>query len=154
MTVQSLTSFIVFEVVAGKGAKSACTRFTLNLPLEGAPGDRVERVLQAVLGDQQRFLRYLLLLLADHEDVAAIGASLIAAGDGGVGDRTHGVSLPLFEELLKALARSPAKLIAIARLVDDLKRTPAGRSLFPEGFDEMWGAIWIARATLAKDKHG
>lgn len=149
VTVHALTSFIAFEVVAGDGAKGSCVRFALNLPMEGAPNDRVERVLHAVLGDRGRLLRYLLFLLARDEDVAAIGAALLSwSGGHDGGQQSSENSLPLFEELLRALARSPEKLHAVARLVDDLKRTSEGAALLPDGFDEMWNAIWAARAAL------
>jgi hypothetical protein len=149
VTVHALTSFIAFEVVAGGGAKSAVARFVLNLPMDGAPADRIDRVLHAVLGDRARLLRYLLFLLARDEDLSSVGAALLSCGDRGQGDEggpgADGSSLPLFEELLRSLARAPEKLGAVARLVADLKRTAEGAALLPDGFDAMWNAIWSAR---------
>jgi hypothetical protein len=149
VTVHALTSFIAFEVVAGIGSKSVTARFTLNLPMEGAPDDRIDRVLHAVLGDRERLLMYLLFLLARDEDISSVGAALLSWGDRGQGDEdgpgVDGSRLPIFEELLRSLARAPEKLGAVARLVDDLKRTPEGAALLPDGFDAMWNAIWSAR---------
>lgn len=149
VTVQALTSFIVFEIVAGDGAKSVSARFALNLPLEGAPEDRIDRVLQAVLGDRERLLKYLLFLLAPDADIASIGASLFDWNNDGQGDGNTGGSnstaVPLFEELLRTLARAPEKLDDVARLVEDLKRTAEGAELLPKDFDAMWSAIWTAR---------
>jgi hypothetical protein len=152
LTVHALTSFIAFEVVAGAGAKSVTARFALNLPMEGAPDDRIDRVLHAILGDRERLLRYLLFLLARDEDVLSVGAALLSWNDGGQGDGTtdsaSGAGMPLFEELLRTLARAPEKLATVARLVEDLKRTPEGAALLPEGFDAMWPEIWTAREAL------
>jgi len=149
LTLHALTSFIAFEVVAGEGAKSITARFALNLPMEGAPNDRIERVLHAVLSDRGRLLRYLLFLLARDEDILSVGASLLSWHDGGQDDgKTNGATMPLFEDLLRALARAPEKLNAVARLVDELKRTPEGAAMLPEGFDAIWNAIWAARAAL------
>lgn len=146
LTIHALTSFIVFELTVGDGATSVCIRFVLNLPLEGAPDDRLDQVLRAVLGDRERLLRYLLFLLARDEDVASVGATLLSWNENAGGSRgTSSTSLPLFEELLRVLSRSPEKLDVVARLVEDLKRTAEGEALLPEGFDGMWSAIWAAR---------
>lgn len=148
LTIHALTSFLAFEVSAGGGSKAAVVRFSLNLPMEGAPDDRLDRVMLAILGDRERLLRYLLFLLARDEDVFSAGAALLSDGDRGPGDDsgpgTDGSSLPLFEELLRTLSRAPEKLRTVARLVEDLRRTPEGAALLPEGFDEMWSAIWSA----------
>lgn len=148
LTLHALTSFIAFEVVAGGGSKNAVSRFSLNLPMEGAPDDRLDKVMLAVLGDRERLLRYLLFLLARDEDIYSAGAALLSDSDigsgGDDGPGRHGSSLPLFEELLRTLSRAPEKLQAVARLVEDLRRTPEGAALLPEGFDEMWNTIWSA----------
>jgi hypothetical protein len=146
LTVQALTSFITFEVAAGDGPNSACARFALNLPLEGAPEDRFDRVLSAVLGDRDRLLRYLLFLLARDQDAGAAGLMLVARGDGGTcAGAADAGSLPLFEEMLRALARSPDKLDVVWRLIEGLRRTAEGAALLPEGLDQVWKAIWAAR---------
>lgn len=152
VTIHALTSFINFEVVAGQGVKSVTARFALNLSMEGAPEDRIDRILHAVLSNRERLLRYLLFLLARDEDISTDGAALLSWSDvdRGNGERTGAgsMSMPLFEELLRALARSPEKLDAVARLINDLKRTQEGVSLLPEGFDVVWNAIWKAHETI------
>lgn len=148
LTVHALTSFVSFEVAAGEGSKRVAARFVLNLPLDGAPEDRLEKVLSLVLGDRARLLRYLLFLLARDEDVAAVGPGLLFGDSAkGAGDPVSGTgaSLPLFEELVRSLARSPAKLDAVSRLVEDLRRTAEGAALLPEGFDDVWKPVWAAR---------
>jgi len=147
LTVHSLSSFVAFEVAAGEGAKRVVARFALNLPLEGAPEDRLEQALSSVLRDREQLLRYLLLLLARDEDIAVVGPSLLFGeterpGEGGTGVLGF---VPLFEELLRAFARSPEKLDTVARLIEDLRRTPEGAALLPDGFDEVWKPIWDAR---------
>lgn len=59
-----------------------------------------------------------------------------------------GIELPLFESLVKALEGDPVKLDQIGRLVDDLKKTPEGKDLLPEGFDLIWEPIWSTRQRL------
>jgi hypothetical protein len=148
MPVSALTSFVVFEIAAGAGEARRRARFTLNLPLKGAPADRLDHVLNAAIGDRAQLLRYLLFLLARDDDLAAVGPALLALRGGGAGDHPAASGLdavPLFEDLLRTLSRAPEKLAAVDRLIRDLKRTPEGCALLPEGFDAMWQAIWAAR---------
>ena len=56
LTMLALTSFVVFEVTAVEGPKCVRVRFALNLPLSGAPDDRLEQVLNAVLGSKELLL--------------------------------------------------------------------------------------------------
>ena len=53
--------------------------------------------------------------------------------------------MPLLEELVRALSRSPEKIDRIERLVERLRRTEAGRAVLPNGFDSLWDKILQAR---------
>jgi hypothetical protein len=154
LTLNGVTSFMAFEVITGAGPKAVSIRFVLNLPLDGAPKERLEHLLKDILGDKERLLRYLLFLLARDADVAAIGSLLLSQHEKGFGDNpTNGAVIPLFEELIRALARSPEKLDSVERLVEDLRRTADGAALLPEGFDLLWKAIWIARTGVNKESN-
>jgi hypothetical protein len=146
---QSLTSFVAFSVEARQDDEKAHVRFVLNLPLEGGPPDRQDRLLEQVLTDRAAVLRFLLLLLAD--DVHEL-TNLAADQPGSVG-LLHGhldlaMGMPLFESLVRALDRDPERLDRVARLVDDLSSSETGHSLLPDGFDELWQPIWKARQEL------
>ena len=58
--------------------------------------------------------------------------------------------LPLLEPMLRALVKDPAKLDRVAQLIADLSKTPEGRALIPEGFDEIWLPIWHVKETTKK----
>lgn len=156
ITIHALTSFMAFDVSAGVGTKRVTAHFVLNLPVEGLPEDRLDRVLQAIIGDREHLLKYLLFLLARDDDVSLVGATLLSGNHGshrnGAINVADGADMQLFEELLRVLARAPDKLDTIARLVNDLKRLPEGASMLPEGFDAMWSAIWTARETIRQGK--
>ena len=51
----------------------------------------------------------------------------------------------LLETLLRALHRTPERLDAVARLVEDVRRQPDCQDLFPPKFDQIWEPIWAAR---------
>ena len=146
VTGEELSSLFAFSVEATEGSRRREERFTLNLLLEGAPADRRDRVLRSVLRDRDRVLRFLLFLLADGDPRQAAGLLVSGdrTGDGG-GEDSYVIDLPLFESLLRALDREPAKLDHVAGLIEDLRKTPEGEALIPEGFTEIWDPIWAAR---------
>jgi hypothetical protein len=143
---EALSSLFAFSIVATEGSRRKEERFTLNLLLEGAPADRRDRVLRTVLKDRERVLRFLLFLLADGDlrQAAGLLASGAHSGDSG-GEDPFVLDLPLFESLLRALEREPAKLDHIARLIEDLRKTAEGEALIPAGFAEVWNPVWAAR---------
>lgn len=146
-----LSAFLVFELEAGAGDARRAARFTLLLPMEGAPDDRMEQLLAAVLEEQPgRFLQFLQLLLADPDrDPVALAEALGPSERQASGRRQAGEEVPLLEDLLKVLARAPERLAEVQRLVEDLRKSPAGAKVLPEGFDAIWGPIWAASQEVA-----
>jgi hypothetical protein len=55
--------------------------------------------------------------------------------------------------MLRLLTRNPARLDAVARLVDDLCQTDEGKHLLPKGFLDLWTPIWTTRERLSHDTH-
>ncbi|MDQ3818008.1 MAG: phospholipase D family protein, partial [Acidobacteriota bacterium] len=146
---EAITSFFAFEVLATDGERQAVVRFALNVPLEGAPQDRQERILRSLLKNRDSVLRFILFLLAEGgADASAILLATRAQLSGRESHVRSGLELPLFEILVRALDRDPTKLDGVARLVDDLRNSPEGEQLLPEGFDSVWEPIWAARKRL------
>jgi hypothetical protein len=151
LTFEALTSFLAVEIRATVQESTESCRFALNLPLVGAPIDRKERLLRALLRNREQVLRLLLLLLS--EGGLDAGALLGAAKDGvGGGWGAHGHAY-LFESLMKALARAPHKLDDVATFFADLSRSDQTKSLLPEGFETVWRPIWEARERLTDRGH-
>jgi hypothetical protein len=151
LSFEALTSFLAFHVEATDEDKKASARFVLNLPLEGAPADRRERILRSVLQDKDRLLRLLLLLLSEGEsDIANLLMESAGEKQGQSQNASPGLGVPLFESLIRALDRDPAKLDQIARLIEDLRKTSDGEKLLPEGFELVWRPIWSAREKMSR----
>jgi len=72
-----------------------------------------------------------------------------AAGDGGSAARAEA---PLLESMLRALAREPSRLDAVAQVVKDLAQIEGGLSRLPPGFLEAWEPIRAAREALEGNK--
>ncbi len=147
---ESLTAFFAFEVAGKKGKATLARRFVLNLALHGAPADRKERILRYLLRDQRQVLRFILYLLGDEASQEALPIGATAQGPSG--DQGAGAfgSPALFEQLVRALERSPGRLDEVHRVVSDLRATPEGQKLLPEAFEAVWEPIWAARQELGQ----
>jgi len=146
---EGITSFYAFDVSVTENKKTVRVAFVMNATLEGAPSDRQERILTSLLSDKGKLIRFILLLLteggADRSSILlALQKSLSGRGD----VNTSAMRFPLFEALVRTLDRNPKKLDQISRLIQDLKRTPEGREVLPDGFEEIWEPIWQARESL------
>src|SRR5215203_3763196 len=143
---ESITSFIAFRVAQQPVRGGFEDTFVLNVPLTGTPADRRERLLRAVIQDRDRFVRYLLLLLADEGFELAEQMAITDRASGDKASSSHDdEGGGLLESFLRTLDRDPARLDHIARLVEDLRTQPDAAQLLPERFDEVWTPIWSAR---------
>ena len=150
ISMEGLTAFYAFVVAATDGVCVERKRFVLKLPLEGAPDDRRDRILRALLQNREQVLRYLLLLLSEGGgDIAGIWQGLQKLAGGVQGDQHPDiVSLPLFEYLVRAVTSDPDKLKQVHNLVRDLCEQPDGYALLPEGFLSIWEPIQLARERM------
>ncbi len=148
---EAITTFFAFEVKAKVGKHTTIKQFVVNVPVEGMPEDRRERLVRTLLRNRGEVIRFLLFLLADEDSDAF---SKLADFRKNVGkDDADGTSwlhqdLSLLEPLLRTLHRHPEKLDRVARLVDDLGKTPDGMNLLPPGFIRAWEPIWQVRQEL------
>ena len=146
VSAEALTTFLAVSVTGTLGNETVIRRFVLNLPLEGGPSDRRERILRSILRDRQRVLRFLLLLLGDLDAILAGEVPLPGESAANPNSTARGVgeAVTLLEPLVRALHRDPARIDQIAKLLEEL-RSGEGDELMPEEFDEVWGAVWAVR---------
>lgn len=143
----SITGFVAFEIAAPiEGtSKSLRTRFVLNLPIQDLPEGREAAVVRTVIANQEGFLRYLALLLAelDGDPIATSERTIIdwkswfASGDG--------EDLALLEPLVRALARDPERLDDVRRVVERIRSGEGeGAEIIPAEFLELWESFEAA----------
>jgi len=138
---QSVSSFVSFEVSARVGDAERTEAFVLNLPLVGAPSDRKERLLRDLLSDSRTLIRFLLMLLSDDpETLLRELRQLATTPETNPAARSHD-GLPLLEHMLASLHRCPEKLDKVHHLIEDLRKTPEGRSILPPELEAVWGPI-------------
>ena len=147
---EGLTTFFAFEGRISVNGKSGACRFVLNLPSQGFPENRRQRLLRYMLKNQQQLMRYLFLLLGEEGalSLSEISGSSRSAGTGNGGFHAD---IPMLEALVKALERAPEKIDKVAQLVTDLRNTEEGRELLPKEFEQIWCPLWEAREELSRN---
>ena len=143
--VEDISGFLAIEVQVSLDGKVAAKRFVRPVGLEGVPDDRMQRLLAGMLKDRTQLMRLLWLLLATDEPSFAEFTRFSTADGAGLGS---GLELQgLLERMLAILGKNPERLDAVARLVDDLRKSDMGKELLGKDFDPVWDPIWEARKT-------
>ena len=105
LSFEALTSFFAFDVIVRSRGGQLAKSFVLNLPLEGTPADRGNRLLLALLGNAHRLLRYLMLVLADT-DISARAF----AGEHDAADHEGPVAVYIASGTMPSQAAAPARV--------------------------------------------
>jgi hypothetical protein len=133
-SVEAISGFLAFEIAGDDGT---LTEFVVPVPLRGVPEQRDRLLLRALVGNAERFLRYLLALL--DEDATVLDVPDTPAGTPAPrGDGVGAGGLPVLEKLLRTMRKDPAKLAALHPLVSDLGADDA----LPAGFGELWATLY------------
>ena len=133
-SLEALSGFLAFELTHDSGEQ---TGFAVPVPLAGVPEHRDRCLLIALIGNAERFLRYLLALLyeeSDQFDLRDVTTAIDGSASGGNGP----TSFAVLERLLRTMRRDPLKLAGLHPLIADLRDHDA----LPTGFGELWDAIY------------
>lgn len=148
LSLEAITPFFAFEVTATEGEASFSRRFVLSVPLSGAPENRREAIVEALLSDRGRVMRLILMLLAEGSPEERQISLLLGKSRTGESSSngTGGVlSIPLFEEIVRALWNNPRSLDRIESMLATLRRSERGAELIPEGLDQIWPQVMETR---------
>lgn len=144
-----LTPLVAFFVAARTGKAKGDVTFVVNLPINGAPHDRQDRVLRSLIDNRDQLLRYILFLLASGDESSATDRDLRKLLRS-PGDAKAKAGTPfLLETMLRALHREPAQLERVASLLDSLGKVPGSSELLSDDFQSLWTPIWQAARRTA-----
>ena len=132
-SLEALSGFLAFELTHVSGER---TGFAVPVPLDGVPEQRDGAILRALIGNAERFLRYLMALLyddSDQLDIREISRVLNRSASDGNGS----ISFAVLERLLRTMRSDPLRLAGLHPLIADLRANDA----LPPGFSELWDAI-------------
>ena len=133
-SLEAISGFLAFELTDDEGAR---TRFVVPVLLDGVPDHRERFLLRALVGNAERFLRYLWALLDEDWNQIGLCDSVEKVGDSGSAEGSDSGGLPVMEKLLRAMRRDPGKLAELHPLVSDL----ADDDALPPGFFDLWMMI-------------
>ena len=134
-SLKNLSGFLAFELTHEDGTSSS---FVVPVPLIDVPEHRDQELLRSLIGNAERFFRYLLALLdEDSHEIGLLDTIDIIEGEPGMFGGDGPMSLPVLEKLLRTMRHDPAKLAGLHPLVSDL----AADDALPEGFAELWTMI-------------
>lgn len=145
LSYMGLTPLMAFSVAVTVGDIKRESVFVMNLPLDGAPDDRQDRVVRSLIENRDQLLRYILFLLACGEEAAASSGDLrrlleAAGATGGYARQSPYV----LETMMRALHRSPRQLERVASLLEVLRKQPGSSDLLSEDFQRIWEPLWNA----------
>jgi hypothetical protein len=124
--------------------------FVMNLPLNGAPEDRQDRVVRSLIENRDQLLRYILLLLASGDEGAASSSDLrrlLESTEAGVGYTRQNPYV--LETMLRTLHRSPGQLERVASLLEVLRKQPGSSELLSDTSCRC-SVCWWRRACICR----
>lgn len=141
-----ITPFVVLRVSQEDEGLRVERATVMQAELVGDPGDRLDAVIARQVDTPEEFLRFLVLLLGLADD-----PFIVASAGNGSGRRWVGQlgQTGVLELLVRAVADRPAALDDLDTLVEHLRSTDDGRSVLPDGFDELWTTVRAAQHQLA-----
>lgn len=143
-SLENLSGFLAFELTHEDGTLSS---FVVPVPLVGVPERRERLLMRTLIGNAERFFRYLMALLdEDPNEIGLIGTLDIIEGEPATPGSDGPMSLPVLEKLLRTMRQDPAKLAGLHPLVSDL----AADDVLPEGFAELWTMIHDVAGTAGE----
>lgn len=134
-TVEAISGFLAFELTHEERTPAG---FVVPVLLHGVPEHRERFLLRTLVGNAERFLRYLLALLSEDPGEMKLLDTIEGDGKGEADGEIGSVSLPVLERLLRTMRRDPAKLAGLHPLVSDLAEDDA----LPPGFAELWETLY------------
>ena len=162
-SLEAISGFLVFELVPAKRSQGrfravrrpftsinpreaaekadhevgVVTRFVVPVALDGMPSHRDQSLLRVLVGNSERFFRYLVAMLDEDSDDTGLGSIVERASESDAADRSNGANSPVLEKLLRTMRREPEKLAGLDPLVSDL----ADDDALPPDFAELWRMI-------------
>ena len=134
-SLETISGFLAFELAHAEGT---LTSFVVPVALIGVPEHRERALLRALVGNAERFLRYLLALLDEESGETDLLGAVERVSRDAAADGPGPASLPVLEKLLRTMRQDPAKLAGLHPLVSDL----AADDALPPGFAELWTMIY------------
>jgi hypothetical protein len=142
---------MAFAITAKIGETKRETVFVMNLPLQGAPEDRQDRIVRSLIENRDQLLRYILFLLASGDEAAASSGDLRGLLKSPEDGPDRSAPNPyLLETMLRTLHRGPAQLERVSSLLEVLRSNREVRSCSATTFRKSGNRFGAAQQAMAK----
>ena len=111
------------------------------------PPNRLDDIMIRQLDTPEKFLRFIMLLLALGGDTPT-GLD-VSIGGGGAWQRSASTT-GLFELLVRALAVQPEAIDRLGGIVEHLRNSPLADRVLPPEWDDVWAAVSSARELIGR----
>jgi len=139
LTINTLTSFIAFEIKI----KSNSTTFVSNLPIKNNLTKRKENILTKIISDQNKFIKFLYLLLKDKDQFIRTNQNYNFGFGNNKNRNNNFMGFPLMEDILNALTDKVKLIDRIERIVNKIEKSDQSR--IPSEFYKIWNTIMEVR---------
>ncbi|MHC9296591.1 phospholipase D family protein [Mycobacterium sp. LTG2003] len=141
----ALTDITPFVVIRITDQRDVTASTVVAAILDGDVPGRQDAVIARQLADRSAFMRLLALLLALEGGDGSLHFDDLASAVEGWADDGSG----LFETLVRAIGVGHSGLADVRRIVEHVRaaeerRSDGEQSVLPDGFDELWAAVWEA----------
>jgi hypothetical protein len=138
MPLHKLSSFIHFQIFQGK---DLLFDFVTKVDIKNMPEYRLNSILKSIIDNPEKFMALLMSLLT-NEPVLANSALDKEDEIGGMGSQNYSslLSIPVYEDLLINLSRSPQRLIRLSCIVEKLVDL-GDEEIIPDDFKQLWDTI-------------
>lgn len=136
-----LSSFLIFDLKY-KGS-AARIKFVMKIEINNLPNTRSSLIFRDLISNTANFFKYIRFLLAENywDDSLSFGDKNDKHSTGNEFDIYFNEE-PLYENMLKAISRNPAKLEEIKKVMDKLDQEEnKDAPIIPKDFRELWSVF-------------
>jgi hypothetical protein len=136
-----LSSFLIFDLKY-KGS-AARIKFVMKIEINNLPNKRSSLIFRDLISNTANFFKYIRFLLAENywDDSLSFGDKIDKHSTGNEFDIYFNEE-PLYENMLKAISRNPAKLEEIKKVMDKLDQEEnKDAPIIPKDFRELWSVF-------------
>lgn len=143
-----LTPFLLLTASTSTGGKRVSCSTVVKAKWINEPPNRLDDIMIRQLDTPEKFLRFIMLLLALGGDTPT-GLD-VSIGGGGSWQRSTSTT-GLFELLVRALAVQPEAIDRLGGIVEHLRNSPLAEKVLPPEWDEVWAAVSAARGLIGTE---
>lgn len=140
-----LTPFLLLTATTSTGGKRVSCSTVVKARWVNEPPNRLDDIMIRQLDTPEKFLRFIMLLLALGGDTPT-GLD-VSIGGGGSWQRSASTT-GLFELLVRALAVQPEAIDRLGGIVEHLRNSPLAEKVLPPEWDDVWAAVSAARELI------